>query len=258
MKSQYLTGNSHLWVREVCIYLPQWHMCPRRGESLQLRALFCVGGRRPSGADIFMLCCRGGGSSTPCPRPTLFQAPRFLLGIWCDFRAGSLAFFPLSTPLPPTEHMLLLTTLWPVRVEVPPFVAARHASDAGVPFPAPPHTPWRLHTWVFPHEGHACPGDSPGDPLQPVAKFLCIGQPEEDTHPPPCRLPDGWAPKAYHTTLCHGNFLPMPCTPLLLHWQPCPPWQPLLPRSLLPGRRGDPYPRVPYTWWSYPNMVFDT
>ena len=38
--------------------------------------------------------------------------------------------------------------------------------------------------------GHVCLGISPGGPLQPVARFSCIGRPGGDTPPSPCQLPN--------------------------------------------------------------------
>ena len=51
-----------------------------------------------------------------------------------------------------------------------------------------------------------CLGDFPGEPLQPLARSLCIGHLGGDTLPPPCWLPYRRPDSSYHTIPCHVSF----------------------------------------------------
>ena len=103
--------------------------------------------------------------------------------------------------------------------------------------------------------GHACLDASPGGPLQPVARFWCIGHLGGYTPPPPCRLPDGRPAKAYLTTPCCGSSRIPPHPPPPHHWRTCPPWKPLPRWRLLPVPRGDPSPRGPSAALAWPGSI---
>ena len=125
----------------------------------------------------------------------------------------------------------------------------------GVPFRVLPRTPRRLRTWGSPRGGPACPGDSPGGPLQPVTWFLCIGRPGGYTLPPPCRLPGGRPDRASPIVLSRESSGPRSCPPPHRRRQPWPLGQPLTPRRLPPDPQTVPYPRFPCATWSSPGSL---
>ena len=90
---------------------------------------------------------------------------------------------------------------------------------------------------------HTCKDDSPGGPLKPVARFLCIGHPGGDTLPPPWRWPDGKPAKAYPKTLYHSNSGPRLRPPPCRRSLPFPLGQSLPPRRPPPNPRTDLSPR---------------